>query len=78
MTMTNAKPSIAATCATLLVLGTAACSRPEPVPANDPPEPQATQLREAIQAPVDRAKAVEGTVQDAAEKQRAEIEAAGR
>jgi len=75
--MTNARLSIATTCAALLALGSAACSRPEPVPANDPPEPQAAQLRETIQAPIDRAKAVQDTVEDAARKQEAAIEAAG-
>ncbi|HZW17808.1 MAG TPA: hypothetical protein VFF71_03245 [Luteimonas sp.] len=75
--MTNANPSIAASCAVLLVLACAACSRPEPVPASDPPEPQATQLRDAVQAPIDRAKAVQDTVEDAAVKQKAAIEAAG-
>ena len=75
--MTNARLSIATPCAALLLLASAACSRPEPVPANDPPEPQATQLREAIQAPIDRAKAVQDTVDDAAAKQQAAIGAAG-
>ena len=75
--MTNAMPSIATICAALLVFACAACSRPEPVPPDDPPEPQAaTELRDAIQAPIDRAKAVEDTVQEAAEKQRAAIDAA--
>lgn len=54
-----------------------ACKPPEPPPTDEPPEPQATQLRDAIQAPIEKAKAVEDQVQDAAEKQRAEIEAAG-
>lgn len=75
--MTLARFSIATTCAALLLLASAACSRPEPVPANDPPEPQATQLRETIQAPIDRAKAVQDTVDEAADKRRAAIEAAG-
>jgi hypothetical protein len=54
-----------------------ACKPPEPPPTDEPPEPQATQLRDAIQAPIEKAKAVEDQVQDAADKQRAEIEAAG-
>jgi hypothetical protein len=54
-----------------------ACMPPEPPPTDEPPEPQATQLRDAIQAPIEKAKAVEDQVQDAADKQRAEIEAAG-
>ena len=60
---------------------------PEPPPTDQPPEPQAdaTQadapaqqrgaLTEAIQAPIDKAKGVEDTVLDAAEKQKAEIDA---
>jgi len=54
-----------------------ACRPPEPPPTDEPPEPQATQLRDAIQAPIEKAKAVEDQVQDAADEQRAEIEAAG-
>ncbi|WP_147653537.1 hypothetical protein [Vulcaniibacterium gelatinicum] len=56
----------------------AACSRPEPPPTDQPPEPQAeshTELRDAIQQPLDKARAVEQTVEDAAEKQREEIDA---
>jgi hypothetical protein len=61
-----------------------ACSKPQPPEKERPPEPQAeaqanqpraTQLRDAIQAPIDKAKAVEQTTLDAAEKQRAEIDA---
>jgi hypothetical protein len=73
-------------CACLL-LGTgwllAACSRPEPPDKERPPEPQAaaparhTELRDAIQAPQDKARAVEGAVDDAAKAQRDAIEAAG-
>ncbi len=70
----------------LLLLSCAACSRPEPPPTDQPPEPQAaaavaatgerhTQLRDAIQRPIDKAKAVEGVTLDAAERQRAEIDA---
>ncbi|MFC7300621.1 hypothetical protein [Cognatiluteimonas weifangensis] len=63
-----------------LLLGAAACSRPEPPPTDRPPEPQATppratQLRDAIQRPLDRAKAVEPQVLDAARQQRAQIDA---
>ena len=65
--------------ATLLLL--AGCSKPEPPEKERPPEPKAateprhTELRDAIQAPIDRAKSVEQTTLDAAEKQRAEIDA---
>lgn len=55
----------------------AACSPPEEPSREQPPEPQATQLRDAVQAPVDKARAVEGQVQDAADAQRKAIEAAG-
>ena len=66
--------------AALLVLG--ACSRPPPPDTDKPPEPQAarsqaTQLRDAIQAPQDKARAVEDEVQKAADAQRAAIDAAG-
>lgn len=60
-----------------------ACSRPEPPEKERPPEPQArtaerhTELRDAIQAPQDKARAVEGAVDDAAKAQRDAIEAAG-
>lgn len=68
-----------ATCLTMLGLGLSAC-RPEPPPTDEPPKPQATaeatELRDAIQAPIDKAKAVEDTVQEAADKQQAEIDAA--
>lgn len=58
-----------------LLLACAACSKPEPPEKERPPEPQATQLRDAIQQPIDRARAVEGQVQDAAAKQQAAIDA---
>lgn len=60
-----------------------ACSRPEVPDKERPPEPQAaapahhTELRDAIQAPQDKARAVEGAVEDAAKAQRDAIEAAG-
>ena len=59
----------------------AACSKPEPPEKERPPEPKAaseprhTELRDAIQAPIDKAKSVEKTTLDAAEQQRAEIDA---
>lgn len=75
--MSHAAPfaALLAVLSTALTLG--ACRKPEPPPTDEPPEPQATQLRDAIQAPIDKARAVEDTVQDAADAQRAEIEAAG-
>lgn len=67
-------------CLVLSLAGLAAC-KPEPPPTDEPPEPQAaaagnTELRDAIQKPIDQAKAVEGTVQESADKQSAEIDAA--
>ncbi len=60
-------------------LALCACNKPTPPDPERPPEPQArhTELRDAIQAPLDKAKAVEGEVQQAADAQRAAIEAAG-
>lgn len=54
-----------------------ACSKPEPPPTDQPPEPRAqdTELRDAIQRPIEQAKAVEKAMQDAADKQQAEIDA---
>jgi len=65
-----------------LLLACAACSKPEPPKKEQPPEPQAqapvethTELRDAIQAPIDRAKSAEPAVLDAAKKQRDDIDA---
>lgn len=71
-------PRSIALCA--LLLCAAACSKPEPPPTDQPPEPQAqaqqaTELRDAIQRPIDKAKAVEPQVLDAAKQQQADIEA---
>ena len=70
-------------CLSALLLGTAACM-PEPPSTDKPPEPQAaatpaaeqhTELRDAIQAPQDKARAVEDQVQQAADAQRDAIDA---
>ena len=63
-------------------MGLGAC-KPEPPPTDEPPEPKAvaaenTELRDAIQKPIDQAKAVEGTVQEAADKNDAAIDAASQ
>lgn len=62
----------------LLLVPLAAC-RPELPPTEQPPEPQArthTELRDAIQEPLDKARAVERTLHDAADAQRARSDAA--
>ena len=61
-----------------LSLALSACSKPAKPEKDRPPEPQAedaTELRDAIQRPIDRAKAVEPQVLDAAKQQDAAIEA---
>ena len=66
-----------------LLLACSACSKPEPPKKDQPPEPQAqtapvethTELRDANQAPINRAKAVEPEVLDAAKKQQDDIDA---
>jgi len=70
-------------CGALLALAASmltACSKPQPPEKERPPEPQAseqhTELRDAIQAPLDKAKGVEDEVQKAADEQRAAIDAA--
>ncbi|MEO6519696.1 MAG: hypothetical protein ABIO17_12010 [Pseudoxanthomonas sp.] len=64
----------------LAALALAAC-RPQPPATDQPPEPkvdtaQATELRDAIQQPINAAKSVEATTRQAAEQQRAAIDAA--
>ena len=67
----------------IALLGATACTKPEPPPTDQPPEPQAatasaerhTQLRDAIQRPIDKARAAEDVVLDAAERQRRDIDA---
>lgn len=63
----------------ITLAATAGCSRPEPPSKEQQPEPQAqhTELRDAIQEPIDKAKTVEKSTQEAADQQRAQIEAAG-
>lgn len=72
-----------AVCAALLALS--GCEKPQPPPTERPPDPQAaarvpatadhTALRRAIDAPQDRARAVEDVTLEAADRRRAEIEA---
>lgn len=53
-----------------------ACSKPQPPETVRPPEPKATQLRDAMQAPIDKAKAVDADTKRAADAQRDAIDAA--
>jgi hypothetical protein len=76
------KAALFRTACLLALAGLAAC-KPEPPPTDEPPEPKAlaaenTELRDAIQMPIDQAKAVEDTVQDAAHQNEAAIEAASQ
>ncbi|MEO6263784.1 MAG: hypothetical protein ABIO58_02240 [Luteimonas sp.] len=61
-----------------LLLACSACSKPEPPKKDQPLEPQAqqvTELRDAIQRPIERAKALEPQVLDAAKQQQDAIDA---
>ena len=62
--------------AILAIACCAACSPPVEPPDERPPEPQATALRDAIQAPIDKANAVGDALHDAAERRHGEIDAA--
>lgn len=67
-------------CACVLGLALCACGKPQPPERERPVEPQApqhTELRDAIQRPIDRAKQADQAVQDAAAAQRKAIEDAG-
>ena len=64
-------------------LALAACRDPAPTPTPDPPEPQTTasaqehtELRDAIREPLDKAAAVEDTLQESARRRDDELEAA--
>ena len=66
--------AVCALCAAMVV--SAGCSRPQTPDPETPPEPQATQLRDAIQQPLDQAEAVKQATEDAAKAQRATIDEA--
>ncbi|WDS37875.1 hypothetical protein [Pseudoxanthomonas sp.] len=53
----------------------AACNPPSAPQPEKPPAPQATAMSQAIHAPLDKAKAVEGQVQAAKDAQDKQIEA---
>ena len=55
----------------------AACGKPERPKKDEPPEPQATELRDTIQRPIEKARAVEPQVLDKAEQDRKAIEDQG-
>ena len=61
--------------ATLALALLVACSKPKPPEKERPVDPQATQLRDSIQQPIQKAQAVEADVLEAADKQRDAIEA---
>lgn len=60
----------------LAMIALSACNRPVPPAPDTPPEPQATELRDAIQAPIDRAKAVSDTLQQSADARAADADRA--
>jgi PBP1b-binding outer membrane lipoprotein LpoB len=67
----------------LMIVGLCGCPKPpiEPPASTEPADAEAskdqndTQLRDTIQAPIEKANAVEDQVLEAAEQQRADIEA---
>lgn len=61
-------------CGIAVAMLLAGCEKPE---KERRPEPQATELRDAIQAPIEKAKQVDSDVQEAADQQRDAIEAQG-
>jgi uncharacterized lipoprotein YajG len=63
-------------CALMALALLAGCSKPKPPDKDRPPEPQATQLRDAMQAPLEQAKQAQEEAKQAAEEQRKAIEAA--
>lgn len=60
-----------------LVAALAACSKPQPPEKERPVDPQATQMRDAIQKPIEQAKGVEHSVDQGAQQTRDAVEAQG-
>ena len=58
-------------------LAAGGCSPAAETPAEPAPAPQATQLRDAVRAPLDKASGTQQVLDDAAARQREAIEAAG-
>ncbi len=71
--MTMKLPWMLAAIAALLLAG---CQRPQPAPTDQKPDPQATALRDHIQQPLDKARAVQAASDQAADAQRNAIDAA--
>ncbi|MBN7135199.1 hypothetical protein A7A76_10590 [Lysobacter enzymogenes] len=70
------KPSLAVL--VLICAAAAACSKPQPPEKERPVDPQATQMRDAIQKPIQQAKdAASGSVDQGAQNTRDAVEAAG-
>ena len=68
-----------ATALALIAIAALAACRPAPPDPKRPPEPQAAnaELRDAMQAPIEKARSVEDELDKAAEARQAAIEAAG-
>ncbi len=62
----------------LAVLAACGCNRPVPPAPDKPPEPQATALRDAMQQPLDKAKAARDTLEKAPDTRAADEVEAGR
>ena len=60
----------------LAMIVLSACNRPVPPAPDTPPEPQAAELRDAFQKPIDRAKAVSDTLKQSADARAAEADRA--
>lgn len=59
-----------------LLIGLAACGKPQPPETERRPEPQATALRDAMAKDLDQAKATAAAAEQASKAQQAELDAA--
>ena len=64
-------------CLPLLLVSLAGCVQSGAPPAPAEPPARATELRDAVQAPLDKARAVEQTLQEDADNTRKAVEDAG-